>query len=150
MDPKELDVELRSLIKDCIIPEKRRDANSVIWQFASLVVRRNRAEVNSEVKKVKAVYEAKEQAVEQKRAVADSMSDEEKLSKFLDNLMQRGADNEFDAALAGKIIELHGLRAKDREICIEVVDFSKAYPEEAKAVEVAAEMIRMKIEEANL
>ena len=92
------------------------------------------------------------EAVEKVKPKADGKSvytDEEASEKFLNHLKQKAAEGDFDAALAGKIMDAFGIKAKDRDIAIEVVDFKDVYPEEADVYGITAEIIKKKIEEAN-
>ena len=85
----------------------------------------------------------------ERAANSDEMTEEEAKERFIHHLKMRAAEGEFDAAMVGKLIEVFGVKAKDRDISIKMVNFRDAYPDDVKIIDVAAEVIRKKIEEAN-
>jgi len=70
----------------------------------------------------------------------------EELTAFLDGKL---LDGSLSAAELAQFKDIYGLKAKDRDLTIEIIDFKDAYPEDANEIEVCAEVIRKKIAEAN-
>jgi hypothetical protein len=84
-----------------------------------------------------------------KPSLEQCLTDEQRaveLTKFLDGKLMDGS---LSAAELAQFKDIYGLKAKDRDISINIVDFKDVYPEGANAIEVAASHIKLMIEEAN-
>lgn len=99
------------------------------------------------IKAERAKWEAKN--LVEKMSNEHEMTEEEAKERFIYHLKMKAAAGDFDAAMVGKLVEVFGVKAKDRDISIKMVDFKDAYPDDVKVIDVAAEVIRKKIEEAN-
>ena len=79
----------------------------------------------------------------------EHITDEEASVRFLNHLKQKAASGEFDAALAGKIMDAFNIKQKDRDIMLKIVDFKDVYPEDADVIALTATLIEKQIEQAN-
>lgn len=114
-------------------------ASATIW---SEVSRWSREQKKVAVNEILSKQEAKK--------CSDSIyTDEEASERFLNHLKAKAAEGDFDAALAGKIMDAFGIKAKDRDITVETISFKDAFPEESDVYCVTAEVIKNKIAEAN-
>lgn len=82
-------------------------------------------------------------------ALAGTLTDEERaleLTKFLDAKL---LDGSLSAAELAQFKDIYGLKAKERDITIRMVEFRDVYPDYADRIDVTAEMIKKRIEVAN-
>ena len=123
--------------------------NKVLYNVAGILYSQmakwNKEQKKAAVNEIKSKYEAKEA----EKTVEALYSDEEASERFLNHLKQKAAEGDFDAALAGKIMDAFGIKAKDRDITVNIVSFKDVYPEEADVYATTAAIIEKKIEEAN-
>jgi hypothetical protein len=96
----------------------------------------------AELKKAK--DEVRESTVD-RRALTDEERAEE-LTKFLDAKL---LDGSMTAAELAQFKDIYGLKAKERDVSINVVEFKDVYPEYADVIATTAELVDEKIRKAN-
>lgn len=124
--------------------------NKASWTFfkgfASELKQAEKQAVNEAVKAQAEVFKAEKEAAKKSTA---KYTDEEAKDNFLNHLKQKAADGDFDAALAGKIMDAFNIKAKDRDITMSIIDFKDAYPEDADVIKLTSALIDSMIVEAN-
>jgi len=129
---------------------KGKETNSAVWELTKQI----HSGYQADIKAAKA--EAKEKAVktESKQAKAEPterrlLTDEERseeLTKFLDSKL---LDGTLSAAELAQFKDIYGLKAKDKDVTVDTIDFKEALPESYERIELVKKVIEEEISRAN-
>lgn len=88
----------------------------------------------------------KKNLVESRGRLLTNEERSEKLTRFLDGKLMDGS---LTAAELAQFKDIYGLKAADRDISIELIDFKDALPKSYDLLKLAKKMIDLEIKEAN-
>jgi hypothetical protein len=132
MEAMELHKEMKALLKDWGADSKAD--SSRLWDFCKSVCERCDGEMAAMLASKKKEY--------QRASVR--LTPEERAQELSDMLDEKLKNRELTASELREMKDIFNLKAKDQDIRIEMVDFSKAYPEEFDIINVVMEHINRK------
>ena len=141
---------IQKMMKDGLKDHVTASANPAIWSLCQQISTASKALVREAVKEVKEKVESEAKAKEKElRTPSRLLTDEERteaLTMFLDGKL---LDGTLSAAELAQFKDIYGLKAKDRDVTIQAVDFGDAFPDDADSIAVVTALIKQSVEGAN-
>lgn len=127
---------------------KGKETNSAVWELTKQI----HSGYQADIKAAKAANKTESKQAKQtkpepteRRLLTDEERSEE-LTKFLDSKL---LDGTLSAAELAQFKDIYGLKAKDKDVTVDTIDFKEALPESYERIELVKKVIEEEISRVN-